>query len=88
MIDSLLNYWYFIRDNWDVLAVALAGMLGSLIVFLRVFPTQKPDSFLTRLIAVLEKLDGWLDKLMDMTKVPNTKREGLKLIAGVHKKEE
>jgi hypothetical protein len=76
-MDSLLNQYYWMRDNYVELLTSLAILMISLQGIVRLTPTKKDDG-------AVEKIGEYLTALMKFLKIPNVKREDGKLIAGVH----
>lgn len=78
MIDGILNQYYWMRDNYIELLTSLMILLIALQGFVRLTPTKTDDAF-------LERVSGYLDKLMKLLRIPNVKREdGSIMPAGVH----
>lgn len=76
-MDSLLNQYYWMRDNYVELFTSLAILMIALQGFVRLTPTKSDDAF-------LERVSKYLNMVMVWLKIPNVKREDGKLIAGVH----
>jgi hypothetical protein len=74
-MDSLLNQYYWMRDNWMDLIVAMSLLLMAAQAIVKLTPTKKDDSFLERLNGLFEKF---------LTFVPNVKRVEGKIISGTH----
>lgn len=77
MLDSILNQYYWVRDNYVDLLTSLAILMIALEGFVRLTPTKKDDG-------AVERMGHYLRKLMGLLKVPNVKREDGKLLAGTH----
>lgn len=76
-MDSLLNQYYWMRDNYVELFTSLAILMIALQGFVRLTLTKSDDAF-------LERVSKYLNMVMVWLKIPNVKREDGKLIAGVH----
>jgi len=76
-MDTLLNQYYWMRDNYVELFTSLAILLIALQGIVRLTPTKSDDAF-------LERVSKYLNMVMVWLKIPNVKREDGKLIAGVH----
>lgn len=82
MMDTILNQYYWMRDNYAELLTSLMILMIGLQGIVRLTPTKKDDG-------AVERLGGYLTKLMELLKVPNVKREeGSIKPAGVHEKKE
>lgn len=77
-MDEILNQYYWMRDNYAELLTSLAIILVGLQALVRLTPTKKDDG-------AVERLGGYLSKVMGWLKVPNVKREEGKILpAGTH----
>lgn len=77
-MDQIMNYLYWMKDNYAELLSSIAVLVMALEMIVRLTPTKKDDSF-------MERVSSKLNWLMNLLKVPNVKREDGKIIAGVHK---
>jgi C4-type Zn-finger protein len=57
----------FITENYDQILIAVAGLIASAEVIVRMTPTKKDDGFVTR-------IGGVIDRVMDALSVPNSKK--------------
>lgn len=77
-MDTLLNQYYWMRDNYMELLTSLAILLIALQGFVRLTPTKSDDAF-------MERVSKYLDMVLKFAKIPNVKREaGSIMPAGVH----
>jgi len=82
MSENLLNYFYWIKDNYVELIVSLSLLIPALQAIARFTPTKTDDGF-------LEKIGEKLTALMDMLRIPNVKRNpGSIMPSGLHNAEE
>jgi len=72
-MDALMNYLYWMKDNYAELLSSLAVLVMGLEMLVRLTPTKKDDGFMKR---VSDKL-AWL---MGILKVPNVKAADGKLL--------
>lgn len=78
-MDLVKEIFAWMSANYVGILVSISIIIPGLQGLVRLTPTKKDDSALAR-------LDKGLNWLMDMLKIPNVKREGLK-ISGTHKKD-
>lgn len=82
MMDTVLNQYYWMRDNYVELLTSLMILLIALQGFVRLTPTKSDDAF-------LERMSGYLNLVFKWLKIPNVKREdGSIMPAGAHPEKE
>lgn len=77
-MDLVKEIWAWLMANYTGVLISMSIIIMGLEGIVRLTPTKKDDTALER----VGKLVHWL---MDLLKIPNVKREGLKP-SGLHKK--
>lgn len=79
-MDQVLNFLYWLKDNYAELLSSLAVVLLGLEMLVRLTPTKKDDG-------ALERVGSKLHKLMDILHVPNVKLDSGKVSKHESRKE-
>ena len=77
-MDTLLNQYYWMRDNYVELLTSTMIIVIALQSLVKLTPTKSDDSF-------LDRVNSYLEWGMKFLKIPNVKREdGSLMPAGKH----